>query len=192
MQRIGRRYADVTLDSFELSRERGVAPKQRAVIARMKSFVGLIEQEITIGRNLTLFGPVGTGKDHLLACAMRAACQAGFDVEWVNGMDLFGAVRDQIDTEQSEARLLSQWIGPSVLAISDPLPPWGPLTPFQAATLFRIVDRRYRDRKPVWITGNFKDGAEAEDRVGAQAIDRIRDGALCLSCDWPSYRRAAE
>lgn len=192
MQRIGRRYADCTLDSFEVSRERGVAPKQRAILARLKAFVGLIDQEVSIGRNLALFGPVGTGKDHLLACAMRAACQAGFDVEWVNGMDLFGAVRDQMDTEQSEARLLSQWIGPAVLAISDPLPPWGALTPFQAATLFRIVDRRYRDRKPIWITGNFKDGAEAEERIGIQAIDRIRDGALDLLCDWPSYRRSAE
>lgn len=189
---MGRRYADCRLDNFELTENRLHRPKQREVVGRIQGVVDAVDAEIDAGRNVALFGPVGTGKDHLLAAMVRAACMAGRSVEWVNGVDLFGDVRDAIDSEKAEAHLLSQWTAPDVLAISDPLPPWGPLTPFQAQILFRIVDRRYRDRKPVWITANFADGKEAGERLGVQVVDRIRDGAVQLYCAWPSYRRAQD
>jgi hypothetical protein len=52
------------------------------------------------------------------------------------------------------------------------------------------VDYRYSHRKPIWLTLNVADGAEAELRMGAQTVDRLRDGALVLFCNWPSYRKA--
>ncbi len=190
---MGRRYAECTLAGFEIAKDKATSQKQRFAIDRLTRFCGDIDGEIEAGRNVVLFGPVGTGKDHLLAALMRVACKSGASVEWVNGMDLFGDLRDRIDSAnaESEARALSRWTSPDVLAISDPLPPWGPLTPYQSQMLFRLVDRRYRDRKPIWITANFADGKEASERIGVQVLDRIKDGAVELYCAWPSYRKAS-
>lgn len=192
MSRIGPRYAECSLDSFDIYTERKAAAAQRVVIAKLRKMEADLPTVIEAGQNLAIFGPVGTGKDHMLAAMARKACLSGYPVEWVNGMDMFGEVRDRMDTTESEGRLLLKWTQPAVLAISDPIPPWGSLTEFQVQTLFRVVDRRYRDRKPVWITANFQDGAEAASKIGLQVIDRIKDGAIQVYCNWPSYRAVAE
>jgi DNA replication protein DnaC len=79
---------------------------------------------------------------------------------------------------------------PNVLAISDPTPPLGELSDYQRSMLFRVVDRRYRDLRPTWVTINAADSAEAERKIAPNIIDRLAHGALVLRCNWPSYRRA--
>ncbi len=38
---------------------------------------------------------------------------------------------------------------------------------------------------------NVSSGEEAEKRIGAQIVDRLRDGALSIVCNWPSHRKSA-
>jgi hypothetical protein len=57
--------------------------------------------------------------------------------------------------------------------------------------LFRVVDARYRQCKPTWITVNAVGRTELDRRMGAQTADRITDGAVALFCNWPSYRKAS-
>ncbi len=135
-----------------------------------------------------LFGPKGTGKDHLLVALCRAAIVAGKYVLWQNGMDLFGDIRDRMDTADSERALINRLVAPDVLYLSDPVPPLGNLTEFQSSMMFRILDGRYSRRKPTWCSVNASKGAELESRMGPQNVDRLRDGALSIHCDWPSYR----
>ena len=40
------------------------------------------------------------------------------------------------------------------------------------------------------MTLNVADGAEAEARMVAQVVDRLRNDALILFCNWPNYREA--
>lgn len=180
----GERYAMCKLSNFECN-----VAGQSEVVAKLKQYGEDFESEIKRGTNIIAFGPKGTGKDHLLSAMANGAIRLGVTVEWVNGADLFGLVRDRIGAEQSEASLIQSYVRPTVLYISDPLPPIGNITDFQAATLFRILDGRYSRMRPTWCTVNVADGVELEQRMGAQNADRLRDGALALYCNWPSYRK---
>jgi hypothetical protein len=55
--------------------------------------------------------------------------------------------------------------------------------------LFRAIDARYRDYRPTWVTINVGGGDEAEDRMGMQLVDRLRDRAVSIHCNWPSHRK---
>ena len=95
-------------------------------------------------------------------------------------------------TRQFATGLLKAWTAPSILSMSDPLPPFGNLTQFQMTTLFQILDFRYRHCKGTWVTLNVAKGAEADERMGKQLADRLRHGAMVLHFDWPSYRKAGD
>lgn len=183
---VGRRYREASLEAYEVTHD-----AQRAVMEAMRGYAANIKQEVEAGDGVVLFGPSGTGKDFLLVALAREAIRAGVrDIVHVNGMDLFGEVRDAMDSDVSERSIIERYEKPDVLILSDPLPPSGSLTDFQSAILFRLLDARYRSCKPTWATMNVATGSEAEQRMGVSLVDRLRDGALCLFCNWPSYRKA--
>ncbi len=181
----GARYEGCRLHNFEASEG-----SQQAVVKALVEFCQGITENVGRGRGLILFGPKGTGKDHLAMACARAAIAAFFSLRWINGADLFGDFRDAMGSGERESDLLAKYTGPDVLWISDPLPPAGSLTEFQTTTLFRLLDRRYSHRLGTWITVNVAGAGELEQRIGAQNFDRLRDGALVLGCNWKSYRRA--
>lgn len=181
---VGQRFAGVSLENY-----RATLPEQRKVLQAAEDYAGSIHQHVTAGDGLVLFGAPGTGKTHLLCGTAKAAIDAGVSVVWTNGQDLFARFRAAIDGEGSESKLVREMSKPAVLVIDDVLPPSGSLTDYQATTLYRIVDSRYRDCRPTWVSMNVSDGTEAEKGMGAQVVDRLRHGALTLFCNWPSYRR---
>ena len=97
----GSRYRDCRLDSFECN-----VPKQSKAIEKLNSFVRNAKDHAEKGEGLLLFGPVGTGKDHLLAAAFHATLKGKvwFDetnertnshvVEFFQGSELFGLLKD--------------------------------------------------------------------------------------------------
>ena len=180
----GGRYAGCRLENFDCP----TAP-QLAAVKRLLQYAERLTDHVRAGDSLTLFGPVGTGKDHLLAAMMRLAVLGGFTVAWRSGAELFGEVRDRIDQERSEASWVSALLAVDVLAISDPLPPIGSLTEFQAAMLFRVIDGRYSRSRSTWITINCRDADDAQARLTPQIVDRLRHRALSVHCNWPSYRK---
>ena len=182
---VGKRYANVTVGDFEATTH-----AQQEVVGHVRDYCENIAERIDSGSGLFLIGPPGTGKDHLAIAVLYHALFNGIDVHWTDGMQLFGAARDNIDSNQSEASWLHAYTSPTLLAISDPVPPLGSVKEgFQLATLFSIIDRRYRDMKPTLLTLNVADRAEAEKRMAPNIVDRLAHGALVLRCDWPSYRK---
>lgn len=184
--KIGERYRDCRIDALDIYDER-----QRPVIDAVNGYGRNIADRVSSGESLVLFGTPGTGKDHILAALMRhAILNHGLTVEWKNGMDLYGDFRDAIDSKETrESRLIKNLVAPDILCLSDPIPPFGELKEYQASTLFRIVDGRYRQRKPTWMTLNVASGNEFASKVSEAIVDRLRHGATTLHCDWPSYRR---
>ena len=183
--RVGKRYAKASLDSFEVQHH-----SQREVVGHIRDYMFEIEQRVASGSGLFLIGPPGTGKDHLVVAVLFAAIDKGLNALWVDGMELFAGARDNIDTAKTEASWLSTYTKPDLLAISDPVPPLGSVKEgFQLATLFSIIDRRYRDMRPTLMTLNVGDRDEAEKRMAPNIVDRLAHGALVLRCDWPSHRR---
>ncbi len=186
---IGERYAECRVGNFDQHGTEDEKIAQCRAITEIKQYGESVVENVAAGVNVVMFGPPGTGKDHLLTALMWQACKFGFSVTWRNGVDLFAECRDAIDSAESERSLLSKFVAPDILAISDPVPPWGELSQFQASFLFRVLDKRYRMLKPVWITGNFRDGEDAKARLGAQVRDRLRHGGVAVNCNWQSFRK---
>lgn len=181
---VGRRYENARLSTFETTCE-----QQKSVVDSLTEFASSIGDAVSAGRNLVLYGPRGTGKDHLLVAMLRAAIGDGWTVGWRDGQSMYGELRDAIDTDRSEVRTLEPMLSPSVFAISDPTPPTGDIkSDYQRTMLFRIIDRRYRDCKPTWVTINAENAQEAEKRIAPNIIDRLSHDALILRCNWKSYR----
>lgn len=178
------RYRRCTLASFETPSE-----PHRKALRTVQAYVASVDRFIADGASVLFYGPPGTGKDHLMACLIHAAVDAGRTVRWKNGMDLFGEVRDRMDDGGAESSFVSSLVTPDALAISDPIPPFGELSSFQAAMLFRIIDGRYSMGRPTWVTINAGDSVEMEAKIGTQTVDRLTDGAVAIHCNWPSYRR---
>lgn len=175
----GQRYRDCTLENFACK-----VPIQRQVVSSVVAYVAADCPE-----NLILYGPVGTGKDHLAFAVCRSAVKAGKTVRWVNGQSWFGTVRDSFDSVKSEASLISELSRPDLLCLSDPLPPMGALTQFQSTMLYRLIDARYSRNVPTICTVNVANDGEADERIGAATWDRLCHGAYKLRCPWPSYRQ---
>jgi len=182
-KRLGRRYASASFDTYAIEHD-----AQRTAVEKLREYAGNLRENIGSGKSVFLFGPPGTGKDHLLIPMLKAAVKENLLVRWDDGAEMFGAFRDSMKGTDTEAKLLARYTSPMVLAISDPVPPFGGLTPYQSSMFFRIIDRRYRDMIPTWITINCKDRKEAEDRMGASIVDRLGHNALAISFNWQSYR----
>jgi DNA replication protein DnaC len=181
---VGELYRDATLESYEVRNS-----AQQTVVSSLAAYCQRGRDNVRAGRGIILYGPSGSGKDHLLIGVAKKAIGGGFNVSAVTGPTLASELRGLIDSGEPEGRFFERYTGPDVLLLSDPVPPGGTLTAFQAEGLYRIVDARYRAKRAIWSTINVSSGAEADQRVGSAIVDRLRDGALCLPCNWPSYRR---
>lgn len=183
----GKRYENCRFETYEAK-----TAAQRDVVAKLEEYAKDSVAQIAAGTNVVLFGPRGTGKDHLLM-ALAHSCMywSGCCVRWVNGVDLMEHFRLRAFDRPSniERFMMGESVQDSdVLWISDPLPPSGPLSEFQQTELFKLIDKRYSDLKPTWVSLNATSAKDAEERMGAQAVDRLRHGALRLLCNWSSYR----
>jgi DNA replication protein DnaC len=142
------------------------------------------------GNGIILYGPSGTGKDHLLvAMAKTAIVDHGLDVKPVFGVDLFSELRDRITDRALEEQWVVRLARPGILILSDPIPPRGPISDYQAALLQRVINKRWNQCKPTWVTLNVESAKQADELLAAAIVDRLKDGAVTAHCDWPSYRR---
>ncbi len=190
-ERIGPDYAAAKLSAWRHHGTTDEQGLQKQVLSQLTAYLDGLRDHVTQGTNLVCMGPMGSGKDFLLSCAMKYAVLSwGLDVTWRNGTALFAEFREAMSptAEYGEAYLLRNLIAAPILAISDPLPPIGALTEFQASTLFTILDGRYRARRPTWLTINVLNRAEAQSRMGSQLVDRLAHRSVSLFCNWGSFR----
>src|SRR5262245_5890875 len=156
-RRMGRRYGPdrATLDGYRVEyHEQAEAVKVVKAVARNAAAAG------RDARGIVLYGTVGTGKDHLLAALLYAVADAGLSASWVNGQEVYSRFRDAMDSKKSEESIMAGFTSPQVLGISDPIPPViDPHKPtaWRTELLFRVIDRRYRDCRPTWMTVNAQD-----------------------------------
>lgn len=179
-----------TLDSFTLSGQEQWQKPQGNVLKGLRKYAEAAADATQPLRNAILYGPCGTGKDHLAMGLLREVVKVRPLLSGaVLGQDLFAAIRKKIGGDRDESEVIQEFAAPDVLIVSDPLPPSGALTEWQAACLFRLVNTRYTRGRATWITINVRDGNEAVDRMGAATWDRLKHDAWVFRCSWPSHRR---
>lgn len=183
----GKRYRECSFDNYKITNE-----KQRRVVEQLREYAA-DRSNIENGVGILLYGTKGAGKDHLLmALSKEVARNHGVCAHWVNGVvlhaDLKKADFDNQSTYVKWGMVTTQPAKTAILWVSDPLPPSGALSEYQQRLLFEVVDDRYSQMRPTWMTMNVEDGSEAESRMGAQNVDRLCHGALVIPCNWPSYR----
>src|SRR5690606_3109104 len=135
----GDRYAACRLSNYEVKGER-----QQKALEAVREYVSTLPERIADRNGLILYGPAGTGKDHLAFCVAGAAiANHGRSAMYVNGQDWFGELRDGIDQGNSERQAIERLAHANVLILSDPLPPFGNLTQHQGSMLYRLINARY-------------------------------------------------
>ncbi len=193
-KRIGQRHAGCSFDNYFVTEKHADnRPSQQEVFEQLREFAATLPDRTRRGGGLVLFGRPGTGKDHLaIAAANEAILRHGLTVDWLNGPQLYAEMRRLIGRDGDEHEYLRRYFKSSILIISDPLPPKGDVREYNADVLYRIINQRYCDVKPTWLTMNVADGDEAERRLASAVVDRVRDGSLCRECNWPSHRRPVD
>jgi DNA replication protein DnaC len=182
---VGERYLSCRFDNFEAK-----SKAMRDVRDACQAIGENVAVELDAGRSVVLAGPVGTGKDHLMAAMLREVVKAARDCQRINGSDLAGQCRDIIGGHTSESEFLQRWASLDLLALSDPDGTKEKATDYYADWLYRIVDYRYRLRKSVWITINASSGREIAERIGERTWDRIQHEATIIRTDWQTHRKA--
>lgn len=162
---------------------------QASVLDAMKRYSAEITANVAECVGIVLFGPTGTGKDHLLIGVAKEAIDRDCrSVRMVRGAFLGQEIRDSFDSKESERGIVGKYASPDVLIFSDPIPGVGELKDFQADVTHRIIESRYCNKRPTFVSINAADEAEAQKRLGVATWDRLRHNALVLPCRWESFR----
>lgn len=189
---VGTRYKYASFANYKVYEEVGTSTRksQREVYQAVRDFCDNMTDRMKNGGGLVLTGPPGTGKDHLIVTAMYwAILKYGLTVTWRDGPMLAQEIRSVIAGNNDETAFIDKFVKPQIFVISDPVPPKGDASNFVTDTLQRIVDRRYRMMKSTWCTLNVGSAKEADQRLAAPLVDRLRHDSLHLGCGWNSYRK---
>ena len=183
----GQRYERCRLANYETGN-----PRQTAAVQKLLAYAESCQERIAAGVNVVLYGGSGTGKDHLVTGLVHATIKRYSEtwqpeIHWQSGPGLFAECRKAIADEADDP--LRKYRRAAVLVVSDLIPPCGTLTDYQSDVVYRLLDARYNDLRPLWVTLNVKDRAALNAAIGVAAADRLIDGAVVIPCDWDSYRK---
>lgn len=184
---VGPRLAGASFSNYEVTTD-----EQRQAVAALEAYLARLPEPVEQGENVLLYGPTGTGKDHLLVATARrviASCPL-VTISWTTGADFFGDLRACFSSKgRSENDALADYTFFKILVVSDPVIEGQPLTRWQREAFYRLIDTRWRKCRPTWVSMNVQNAEEADRLIGPAACDRLTDGATVIRCCWPSYRK---
>jgi len=144
---------------------------------------------VTEGRNAIFSGPSGTGKTHLGIAIAYRAIQHGYEARFI-GADTLIAELSRAATRGRLEAALEPYVHPHVLVLDE----LGYLShaPDAANVLYRVVNERYLQRRPVLLTTNKPLAALGDvlhDGDLAEAIlDRLLERGAHFTLRGRSYR----
>lgn len=143
--------------------------------------------------SLLLIGDCGVGKSHLCQALGIIACEKGYKVLYTTCAAMINDLNGGV-FENNLPKRIRKYVNPDMLIIDE----MGhdrlelQLTK-EAHLLFKVIDERYRLKRPLIFTTNVEENAWAEylgDPVSTRAIlDRIFHHAVKIEIRGPSYRQ---
>jgi DNA replication protein DnaC len=136
------------------------------------------------GRNLLLFGPVGTGKTHAAVAAVRGPFDQGAEVRFTPVVELLDWLRPGGDYDAHAT--MADLAGCDVLLLDD-LGAERP-TDWTAERLYALVNRRWLEQLPTVVTTNLEPEA-LQQAVGERLYSRLADAAVAVRLSGEDRRR---
>jgi DNA replication protein DnaC len=184
-QQAGTRYVECSLDDYQI-----YDPDQRQVLARVKQLGARIKDSVRGGENLIFYGPCGTGKDHLAIALLYLAARQGLLGEIWRAQPLIQHLTGKsLDMDEIMDRVGEAYFASQVVLLSDVVEPDGELHAFILSKLLGVIEKRYADKKAVWLTANVTDEAELKAKLGTRIFDRLTEDCQFFHCDWESFRQ---
>lgn len=187
MDVIGCRYEDATVANWIAQ-----TPAEWEAKRRVEEYTASLPEVLRHGTNLFLAGTIGTGKTHLAVGVLRAAVdEHGAEVGVLVAADWFPLFKEMFAgrLQTTERILMEMAIHPKLLLLEDPAPERQENSGWAIETLYRVLDRRYRQKKPTIVTANIANKSEGAKALGQRNYDRLRDGAVLLFFDGESKRK---
>jgi len=150
------------------------------------SFIERQESVLFLGDN-------GTGKSHLAQSLALKACQSGYKTYYTTCSELINDLNAGVYEKTLDKRM-RKYIGPQLLLIDEMGHDRLELQVVKEAhLLFKVIDQRYKDNKPLIFTTNIEEPDWPEflgDPISTSAIlDRIFHHSVIVRIKGPSYRK---
>ncbi len=134
----------------------------------------------------------GVGKSHIAKSLALMACQKGYKTYYTTCSDLINDLNAGVYEKTLEKRM-KKYINPELLVIDEMGNDRLELQVVKEAhLLFKVIDKRYNDKKSLIFTTNVEEPDWAEflgDPITTTAIlDRIHHHSVIVDIDGPSYR----
>jgi DNA replication protein DnaC len=170
-----------------------------AVTDRQKTVVQLLKDhaECFSNRWVVMIGPPGTGKDHLLSALVKSWVSMNLNNPKIYADTQQGILRKYrvlaYNTEgNTELDAMRYFCDLDILVMRDV--GVKDLTDNERATMVDMIDRRYDDRKLVFVSGNLAPGEfkiAFDERVASRLVEMALryENNPYISCKWSDYRR---
>jgi DNA replication protein DnaC len=176
------KFRDKSFDNYIAD----TAEKQNALTIA-KHYLEEFEENFKTGASLIFAGKAGTGKTHL-AMAIALGVMPKHTAMYLNALDAIRMVRDtwRKDSSKSELEVLNLLGSIDLLVIDEVGVQAG--TDNEQMLMFDIINRRYRDSKPMILLTNLDKKGFAE-YMTERSADRLRENGSWVAFNWESYRK---
>lgn len=177
------RFKDCTVWSW-----RHTFDQQRRVHEAVKGYVSQFDVALQSGRSVLMIGSSGTGKTHLACGILRHVSDSGGTGFYTTAVDLVGTIRATYgkNAQDTEQKVIDRLCAVDLLVIDEVGRQND--TAYEKEQVWRVLDKRYANRKPAVVVTNL--GIDAFTKwMGQAMVDRLREGGgvVCMF-DWPSQR----
>lgn len=147
-----------------------------------------VQYGMTVGQNLYLGGPVGTGKTGLGIAALWAAHQQDLKIRYTTVPDMLHRLRPMGMGEEINQVTLQELQSVDVLLLDDMGAEKSGAWPREQ--LYLVINGRYEARLPTILTSNLTlEELEDPDRAGDRPISRFAENCLPLWMDGDDLRQ---
>ncbi len=164
-------------------------PKLNRKLIMDLASLGFIERS----ESILMIGDNGVGKSHLARSLALMACQGGYKTYYTTCSELINDLNAGVYEKTLEKRM-RKYINPELLLIDEMGHDRLELQVVKEAhLLFKVIDQRYKDNKPLIFTTNIEEPDWHEflgDPISTGAIlDRIFHHSVIVRIKGPSYRK---
>lgn len=177
---LGERFAKCRFETFSYR------PGTEKTVSSAKTYVEMFRDMDSEG--MLIWGLPGNGKSHLAAAITHGVKEQGFTVVFQTVPELLERIRNTFNKKnnESEKEIMDALINCDLLVLDDigaeKVSDW------VLEVIFRIIDGRYRKKKPIIYTSNLKP-SELKDQLNDRIYDRMVETSTIIENKGTSYRR---